>query len=373
MGLLSIAICSIIIHHKQSNKAPTKPYNTCTDVTVFQVQSQDLPVERTYAGRAHGSKDIDITSRVDGIIIERLYREGQFVKKGEILFKLDPAPLQAALAKAQANLDIMQKDFDRSRTLFDKKFVSMKGYQTSLAQYQEALSDVKVAQINLDYATIRAPIDGYTSQEFLTVGSLAHAGTTILTHMVQVDPIYIDFALSENEVIKNRSDILSGKLTMPADGTLQARIQLDNGQILPEIGQVNFTDVLINLKTATVNTRVTVNNLAGSLIPGQFVRLFIDGLIYKNITVIPDQAVQQDIQSPYVYVVDAKHHVKIRRIVLGDLEGNLRIISKGLHDHDLVIMEGMLKIKPDQLVCFNDKSIFFVNEQGILATNTMHK
>jgi membrane fusion protein (multidrug efflux system) len=320
------------------------------NVAVEKVMPVDLPLTFEYAGRATGSRQIEIRARVSGTLLKRIYGEGQPVKQGDNLFKLDPAPFEAALDQAQAKLTQTEHNMQRAKSLLKDKAISALEYDERKSAYEQALAEVKIARINLGYTTITAPITGVTSKEGFSEGSLVTADTSVLTRIAQLDPIYIEFAIPDTQVLSQRQQIAAGLLTVPEDKKLQAEIHFEDGSIYEHYGTVNFIDNMIDLPTGTLTSRVEVPNPQGKLLPGQFLRVVIKGLTRKQAIVVPDQAIMQGPQGTFVYSVNNQGKVAIQPVTLGTLNGKKRLIEQGLKPGDQVIVEGMIKVRPDMPV-----------------------
>lgn len=319
-------------------------------VTVVEVQPKDEAITYEYAGRTAGSREVEIRARVSGILQERSYVEGSEVKEGQILFKIDPAPFEASRAQQQALLTQTERNWQRVEELFKEKAVSAKEYDDARAAYEQARANIDTARINLGYTTVRAPISGVTSKEGLSEGSLVTADSSLLTRVTKLDPLYIEFAYPDSDAINQRMDVASGKLTLPADKKLRAEVHFGDGTIYPKEAVVNFTDSIIDAQTGTVRARAVLDNKDGALLPGLFVRVLVKGFTRPGAIAIPDQAIMQGPQGQYVYVVTPEGNAAVRPIKAGALLNgakNVRLIEDGLAAGDKVIIEGMIKVRPD--------------------------
>lgn len=320
------------------------------EVTITTVAPADVPVTFEYAGRTAGFREVEIRARVSGILLKRTYAEGQLVRAGDVLFVIDPAPFQAALAQAQATYNQAERDWNRSAKLFEQKALSARERDQSLSAYEQAKAQLKTARINLNYTTVIAPITGVTSVEAMSEGSLVMADQSLLTRLTQLDPLYVNFAYPDTESTQQRRDLASGRLTMPDDRRLKAEIHFGDGTVYPQEGDIDFTDSIIDPQTGSVRARAILPNPSASLLPGQFVRVVVKGFVRRNAITIPDQAVIQGPQGAMVYVVDAADKAQVRPVVLGPLNGTVRLVESGLNAGDRVVYEGMIKVRPDSLV-----------------------
>lgn len=316
-------------------------------VGVHEVEIADVPLTFEYAGRTNGSREVEIRARVSGILMKRSYVEGQAVKQGDVLFEIDPAPFKVVLNQAEARFAQANNDWARAQKLFSAQALSARERDQARANYAQTKAEVETARINLGYTTVTAPISGVTSQESLSEGSLVTADASLLTRLTQLDPLYVNFSAPDSEVLNQRHMISTGEIEMPQDGILRAEIHFGNGSIYAHEGEVNFTDSIIDPQTGTVSNRAVVPNPDNIVMPGQFVRVVVKGMIQKNAIIIPDRAIMQGPQGPFVYIVSEQNTAAIRPVILGMSTDNMRLIEKGLHAGDKVITEGMIKVRPD--------------------------
>ncbi len=315
-------------------------------VSVLEIAPRDIPVTFEYAGRSAGFREIEIRPRVSGILKKRHYVEGQFIKQNALLFEIDPAPFQALLAQAKAVFLQSESNWTRVSELMKVKAVSPLEYETAKSSYEQAKAELDTAEINLGYTQIVAPIPGVTSQEGLSEGSLVAADTSILTKIAQLDPIYINFAAPDADILMQRKEIAAGKMALPEDRKLRAEIHLNDGTTYAHEGLIDFMDSVIDLQTGTVHARAIVNNEDAKILPGQFVRLIVKGFVKKDAIAVPDQAILQGPQGQFVYVVDGDNKAQIKPVKIGLLNGTNRLIEEGLSAGDHVVIGGMIKARP---------------------------
>lgn len=316
-------------------------------VTVKTVKQQDVSLVYEYAGRTTGSREVEIRPRITGILVKRTYTEGQAVKEGDILFKIDAAPFEATLSQAQARFNEAERNWKRGETLREQKAFSDREFDEAQSTFKQAQSELKTAQINLSYTVIRAPISGTTSKEGMSEGSLVQADSSLLTRVSQLAPLYVDFSMPDAEALLQRQQIANGTISLPEDKKVIAEIHLGDGTIYPQTGSVDFTDSIIDPQTGTVRARAVIPNPDGSLLPGQFVRVVLKGMTKKNSFVVPDQAVMQGPQGTFLYVVTPDNKTGIAPVTLGLLNNKSRIVETGLKGGEKVIVEGMIKTRPD--------------------------
>lgn len=338
---ISLAFALSACKDDKEKPAPPPP-----EVVVEQVAPKDIPLTFEYAGRIAGSREVEIRPRVSGIILKRHYLEGEKVKKGQLLFTIDPAPFEAALSKAEATRKETERDFSRAESLHKESAISGRDYDIAKSAYEQAEADAKTAKINLGYTTVTTPITGTTSKEVFSEGSLVTADTSLLTTVSQLDPLYVNFAVPDAEAMEQREMIASGKLQLPKSKKLAAEIHFGSNQIYKHEGVIDFSDSVIDVATGSVKNRATLPNADGSLLPGQFVRVVMKGLTRLQAIAVPTPAIMQGPQGTFVYVLTADSKAEVRPITLGMLVGDRQIVETGLNAGDTVITEGVVKVRP---------------------------
>ena len=326
------------------------------------IETKDIPVSYEYAGRVAGSREVEVRARVSGILMERTYTEGEMVKQGDLLFLIDPAPYEAALAQAEAMLQQQQatlaqaeREWKRIASLFERNAVSARERDSALSTLElakatvaGARAEVRTARINLDYT----PISGVTSQEAVSEGSLVGTGqdSSLLTRISQLDPVYVNFAVPDAESLQLRNMQESGALTLPDDGRLKVDLKLSDGSLMADAGYVDFTDSTIDQNTGTIRNRAVASNPNRDLMPGQFVRVMVKGMVLRDAVTVPQAAVLQGPKGMMVYVVDGENVAKPQPIQIGKAIGDRWLVRDGLKNGDKVIIEGVIKVRPNQPV-----------------------
>lgn len=331
---------------QQAGFTPPPPAVTVKDIAV-----EDIPLVFEYPARLAGSREVEIRARVGGILQKRAYTEGQFVKRGDLLFVIDPAPYQAALAQAKANFVQADADYRRAVTLKRQRALSAREFDQAQALFGAAKAQFDTAKINLNYTTVRAPISGYTSEESFSEGTLVTADQTLLTRVTQLNPIYVEFAYPDSEAMLQRRSVANGSMSLPEDKLLRVEIVTGSGTVLDREGTIRFTDSIINTETGTVRARAIVPNEDQSIMPGQFVRVRVKGLTQLQSIGIPERAIMQGPMGTFVYTVTPEGNAAITPVELGLLNAGTQIITTGLKAGDRVITEGMIKVKPEAPVC----------------------
>ena len=360
MFLLNISAC------KDEQKQVVQGLPT---VEAIKVYSQDVPLNLEYSARTQGSKETDVRARVGGILLKRNYVEGTRVNEGDVLFEIDPEPYKVVLAQAQAKLAQIQaqltaaeSQWKRISKLFDERIVSEKSRDEAKANLEAleaslklAQAEVDSAQLNLDYTSVTAPIAGITSMETVSEGSLI-AVNNQLTKITQLDPIYVNFSASENELFKLASMVEKGLIVNTGainDGDsamrrkLNAKLRYNNGQLYSEEGEIDFVNPAIDETTGTLKLRATFPNPDKKLIPGQFVRLSLDSIVRKNAILIPQEAVMQGAKGAFVYRLNTQNMVENVTVETGTQTADGKwIIDEGLKDGDVIITNGLMKVRP---------------------------
>ncbi|MBM7062859.1 efflux RND transporter periplasmic adaptor subunit [Pseudomonas sp. UL073] len=362
-ALLSGLLASqVLADDKPAAAAPPAP-----EVLVETVSSAPLPLVLEYAGRTAGYREVEVRAQVSGILQQRTYQEGATVTKDQVLFRIDPRLYQAALSQAkgalaqeQARYRQADRDLKRIRELQKKGFASeseldryISNFEQSKANIEAAKANVQAKQIDLDYTTVKAPISGITSKETVSEGSLVAANdpnSSLLTRLTQLDPLYVNFAYSDTEGARVRDGVQSGALTMPANGKLNAVIKFGDGSTYPLEGRVDFTDSFVDTGTGTISARAVVPNPEHRLLPGQFVRVLIKGFTRPNAITVPEQALAQAQKGTFVYVVDDGGVARMREVTTGETSGGRWVIESGLKIGERVIVEGLLRVRPDSPV-----------------------
>ena len=364
---LFVSLCALLL--SSSLYAADRP---APGVIVEQVEAVNLPRVVEYPARTAGYREVQVRAQVGGILQERVYDEGSQVEKGQLLFRIDPRPYQAALgqakgalAQAQARYWQTERDLGRIRKLQAKGFASeseldnaISNFEQSRANIEAAKAEVQARQIDLDYTEVKAPIDGVTGTEAVSEGSLIVAGdpsSSLLTHITQLDPIYVNFAAPDVSVERLRSELASGVLVPSPGQKMQVEVLFADGSAYPHTGTLDFTGSLINQGTGTVSARGLVPNPENSLIPGQFVRVLVKGLTRLNTITVPERAIAQSNQGTFVYLVDADGIAKVQPVVTGDTIGDRWIITSGLKAGDQVVVEGLSKLAPNTPVRIEQK------------------
>lgn len=360
-----IKICSIVLSILIFNgcENPKENYSSSDiskepplRVSAYEVKLNNIPASMEYPAKIKSIQQVNVVARINGILEKKNFKEGTFVREGQILYQIDSTRYKASMQEAQADVEMKtailkqaKREWERVKILFEQDSVSQKERDTVLSTYETAQASLKAseanlkkAQIDFDYTKIKAPISGFTSLNKQDVGS--YVGSTnesmILTTITQINPIYVEFSLPDIELLKKRFMINNSFQTK-----LQVSIIFSDGSVYEEKGTLDFIDSFIDEETSTVKARAIFVNKKRDLIPGLFVKIRIDGLIYKNAISIPQTSLLQDATGTFVYI--AKDNQAVRTPVkIGNIVKDTYIVDSGLHEGDLVITNNLTKLKP---------------------------
>jgi membrane fusion protein (multidrug efflux system) len=341
-------------------EAGSTPAQQVSQVEVITVTTQTIPDEPEFIGQAEASRPVEIRSQVTGLLKAVLYPEGRDVKKGDRLYQIDPVPFQAAVARAKAKIAEAearvvqaQQDLARVKPLLEEQAVSQKdvddavaGDLTAKALLQGAKAEFTKAKFDLDNTLITAPIDGLSERSRYYEGRLVSAQTDLLTVVHRVDPMYVVVSVPETFILKRRRDIESKKITHPGVYQLRGRLTLMDDSVYPDEGILDLLEPGLRTETGSRQTRITFPNPKRTLLPGQFVKVRFTGDTNTEAILIPQRAVLQGPQGPFVYVVGQDEKIDIRDVVASDWKGDQWLIDGGLKTGDRVVVNGLMKVGP---------------------------
>ncbi len=328
-------------------------------VGVVTVANEAVALQTELPGRVSAVRVAQVRARVNGVVLQRLFREGSEVKAGQLLYQIDPAPYraafdsaQASLAKVQANLAQATAQVERYKPLVEANAISKQEFTTLVTAEKQAQADVatakaavQTAQINLDYAAVTAPISGRIGQALVTEGALVSAAeATQLAVVQQTGTVYVNFTQSSTDVLRLRKAIAAKQLRSAGDGSLAVRVVLEDGSELPRPGKLLFTDLTVDATSGQITLRAEVPNLDGLLLPGQFVRVRLSQAELPSGMLLPQQAVTRTNQGDTVLVVGADGKPGPRSVKVGSAQGNQWVVLDGLKPGEQVIVDGFQKM-----------------------------
>ncbi len=353
----SFALLSLILTAcGNSNQGDEYGPRPAPEVSVLTAKAQVVYPENTLLGRLEAWKEAEVRARVSGIIESRDFDEGSDVKAGQKLFTIDAAPYKASYDKARADVQraearLFQAESHakRIKALRAKNVVSEQDAidaeaEKRLAQAEKAAAFAQQtsAKLKLDYATVTAPIDGRIGRALVTEGALVgEDNATVLAYIQQIDPVYVSFTQSANDVMTLRQ-----QMSAQQTSSVAITLILDNGKEYPHKGQLLFTDLKVNPSTAEVMLRAKIANPEALLLPGLPVRVKIQQGVYNNAYLVPQQAVERDEEGSRMKVLDDKNQVNTRLVEIARSVGNNWLVTSGLKDGEKFVVEGFQKIIP---------------------------
>ena len=357
--LIPLFFSSVIItacDNKPAVKTAMEP-----EVGVVTLAHSSVNIKSELPGRALAFEIAEIRPQVGGIIIKRNFVEGDKVSKGESLYQIDPAPLQArldsakgALAKAQATANNVRLTLNRQSALIQSNYVSRQDYDTTRSQLNEAQANVAVAKadleqatINLRYANVTSPIDGISGKSSVTVGALVTANQeNSLVTVQRLDPIYVDLTQSVQDFLRLKEEKANGKIAQQ-QGRIPVELMLENGKPYRHTGTLEFSDPAVDETTGSVTLRAVFPNPEGEILPGMYVTALLDEGSQQNVLMVPQQGITHNEQGKATaLILDQENVVQLREINAVKAVGNQWLVTAGLHPGDRVIVSGLQRIRP---------------------------
>ena len=357
--LIPLFFSSVIItacDNKPAVKTTMEP-----EVGVVTLAPSSVNIKSELPGRALAFEIAEIRPQVGGIIIKSNFVEGDKVSKGESLYQIDPAPLQArldsakgALAKAQATANNVRLTLNRQSALIKSNYVSRQDYDTTLSQLNEAQANVAVAKadleqatINLRYANVTSPIDGISGKSSVTVGALVTANQeNSLVTVQRLDPIYVDLTQSVQDFLRLKEEKANGKIAQQ-QGKIPVELMLENGKPYRHTGTLEFSDPAVDETTGSVTLRAIFPNPEGEILPGMYVTALLDEGSQQNVLMVPQQGITHNEQGKATaLILDQENVVQLREINAVKAVGNQWLVTAGLRPGDRVIVSGLQRIRP---------------------------
>ena len=359
-----LAVLAPMLAGCNERTATAAPSASEPDVSVVVVQPRARAVVRELPGRISPMRVAEVRPRVSGIIVERLFHQGGEVKAGDPLYRIDPRPFEvevqsteAALARARAVLDQAASHANRVSTLYKEKAAPEAKNEEAVAALRQAEADVAArradvsrARLNLDYAAIRAPIDGVVGAALVSEGALVvQNDSTSLATIQQLDPVYADFTQSVIEMHQLRRAFETGELVAP--DAVKVRLELDGGELYSQQGKLLFSEAKVDAHTGKVTMRAEFPNPKRELLPGMYVRVQIEQGIDSDAIAVPEQAIQRNSGGgSEVFVVSDDGKVTIQPVKTGSLQNGMWFVTDGLKSGDRVVVEGFQKFAPGDKV-----------------------
>jgi multidrug efflux system membrane fusion protein len=322
-------------------------------VTVVQASAQDVPKYLDEIGKNGAYESVNVTPQVGGRIVERHFQDGENLRKGQLLFVIDPRPYkaqldsaQATLAQTKAALELAKIQFSRDQEIINTRAISRQDYDTKKnavdvgeAQVAAAEAAVETAKLNLEYCYIHSPIDGRAGARLVDVGNVVQANNGSLLSIQRLDPIYANFTITERDLPDVQKQM--------SHGELKALVRLPSEpESAAKVGKVEFLDNTVQNGSGTVNLRATLSNPDRHFWPGQFVDVKLVLATEKSAVLIPNQATQLNQQGTFVYVVKADDTAELRPVKLGQRQGDDVVVAQGLAPNERVVLAGQLLVRP---------------------------
>ncbi|MBJ9677991.1 efflux RND transporter periplasmic adaptor subunit [Burkholderia gladioli] len=344
---------------RASASAPQNAAPPQQEVDVANVLSKTITDWQTYSGRLEAIERVDVRPLVSGTIVSVNFKDGALVKKGDVLFVIDPRPYQAEvdrtaaqLAAAQARDGYAQTDWQRAQRLIGDNAIAKRDYdekqnaaRESAANVKAAAAALEAARINLGYTRIVAPFTGRASRAEITLGNVVSAGASAapLTTLVSVSPIYASFDADEQTYLRYIGNQRDGR-KVPVD------LGLANESGYSRSGVIDSVDNRLDTSSGTIRVRARFDNADGTLVPGLYARVKVDGSAPHPALLVDDAAINTDQDKKFVFVVDAQGKVAYREVQIGSLHGNQRVIAGGLQASDRVVVNGTQRVRPGEQV-----------------------
>ena len=345
----------------RSNAAPSSPSAPPPPaVTVSEPLRREIIEWDEFTGQFASVEYVEVRARVTGFLQGVHFEDGQIVKKGDLLFTIDPRQFEAALASAkaqlaqsQSRLDLANRQLARGGELRQRDFLAQSAYDERLeemraagAAVEGARAAIRLAELDLEWSKITAPIGGRVSRHLVSAGNLVNAGTTLLTNIVSLDPIYLVFDMSEADHLAYQRAIADGRLKSTRENTVAAFVKLGDEREWTRQGQLNFLDNQVDRGAGTIRARAVFPNRDFFITPGQFGRLRLPGSERYEALLLPDSALVTDQAQKIVMTVSPDGTVVPKPVRPGPIEDGLRIIRSGLDPNDKVIISGLLRARP---------------------------
>lgn len=365
-AILAVSTAILLSGCSDDKKAKAAFKMPTPEVEVAPVVLGEHGVNMTLTGRTKAFYEADVRPQVSGILLKRLYREGDDVKAGQPLYQIDPAPYRAELntaraklAQAQANLSKAREDAKRSAALVKVKAVSQQADDAAQAALSAAKASLKaaqaavdMAQINLGYTKVLSPISGRAGRSEYTEGALMSGyQANRLTTVQQLDPMYVDVVQTAEDLMRIRQEIASGAMKTDPQGNARVSLTLADGTVYPHMGKLTFTGVTVNETTGNVNLRMVFPNPDRVLMPGLFVRTQIQEGVRPNSALVGMQSVMHTPRGEaYVYVISKDDKVEKRMIEATRTVGTSWLVESGLKEGDRIVFKGFQRIRPGMQV-----------------------
>ncbi|HET9701052.1 MAG TPA: efflux RND transporter periplasmic adaptor subunit [Burkholderiales bacterium] len=358
----AVCLFALIAGLGACGKQEAKPQRPPAEVAVITVSATTIPEVATRIATVESSRQVEVVARVSGFLENIAYREGELVREGQVMFEMDKKPFVAQLESAKGELQAQQArlwtaaaNLKRIKPLAEQNAVSQSDLDKATgdqraaeAAVYSAQANVKEAELNLGYATIRAPVTGLAGQSQQREGAYlnAQAASATLTYVARLDPIWVSFSVSQNELAERQEQVSKGRLQVPPDTQYVVEALLPDGRLFPHKGRLDFADPSFNQQTGTFMVRASLPNPKSELRPGMFVTLRLLGAQRPNAILVPQKAVQQSANGHMVWLVNKEGLAEPRPVVVGEWVGQEWVIEQGLSAGEKLVVEGFQKLAP---------------------------
>lgn len=342
----------------------TAPKASAVSVKTLPVQKKDVIVSKQYAGQVKALDAVSIKPKVSGTIVEKYIRSGQFVEKGQPLYKIDDRQYSTDVLSAESDVDKALTTLNNSKidllryeklaetgAISEQTLTTQRAtVETNESNYRNMQSLLQKAQENLDDTIIRSPISGKLSVNEMSLGSFVTTGNTELVSVGSVNPIAVQFSISENELLNFQQAVMENQQdALPPDQMIpQATLTLSNGMKLSEVSKDYVMDREVSQSTGTITMKAIFENTEHVLLPGMFARVTLQSPLRKDVLLVPERAVQQVLDKSFVIVCGDDDQSVSKIVTLGDKVGSYYIVKKGLTEKDVVVVEGLTNLKEGQ-------------------------
>ena len=372
IATLGLLLGALLLSACDSASSPEDAAPLAT-VAIETLEARPLSISSELSGRIAAPRIAEVRARVPGVVLERVFREGSDVKKGDVLFRIDPAPFrtdldsaEAALRKAEANAFQARLQAQRYSQLIEDNAVSGQDYDNARAAVRQTAADVAAnraaverAKLNLGYATVTAPIAGRIGRALVTEGALVGQNeTTPLALIQQLNPIHADLTQSTRELNELRRALRSGQLQQVGQDQAKATLIQDDGSLYPLPGKLLFTDISVDPGTGQITLRSEFPNPDLDLLPGSFVRVRLEQAVDRQGISVPQRAIQRDSAGvAQVLLLDAQQQVSLQPVELGAVQNDRWIVTHGLKPGDRIVVQGLQHARPGEKVRIEDSPL----------------
>lgn len=375
---LGLLLGTLLLSACDGSSAPENAAPLAT-VAIETIEARPLSISSELSGRLAAPRIAEVRARVPGVVLQRVFREGSDVKKGDVLFRIDPAPLkadldsaEAALRKAEANAFQARLQEQRYARLTEDNAISAQDYDNARAAARQTAADVAAnkaaverARLNLGYATVTAPIAGRIGRALVTEGALVGQNeTTPLALIQQLDPIHADLTQSTRELNELRRALRAGQLQQIGQDQAKATLIQDDGSLYPLPGKLLFTDISVDPGTGQITLRSEFPNPDLDLLPGSFVRVRLEQAVDRQGISVPQRAIQRDSAGiAQVLLVDAQQNVSLQTVELGPVQDDRWVVTHGLKPGDRIVVQGLQHARPGEKVRIDEAPLAQVPAQ----------